>query len=136
MSSNSLSEARKYLQGALTQGLPKDWVITDIEKAGDTFRKLTVTYEQGDIVANISGGELPPGVIGLEFTLNLITPEKDGDKAMTRLGEAAVELAFLLDSLPQLVWDNGSRFRLESGESGYRFPITVLVTYSPAPEEE
>jgi hypothetical protein len=49
-----------------------------------------------------------------------------------------MDLCFLLDAFPQITWSTGSRLRLETGETAYRFPITVLSTYTPsiAPEEE
>lgn len=136
MSSNSLAQARAYIHESLEELLPDDFQVLDIEKAGDTFRKLTATYEQGDITSQISGGELPRGVVGVEFVLTLIAPEKQGEAGVSRVSSAVMDLVFALDHMESIAWTTANRVRLSTGESAYRLPITYLATYHPTTEEQ
>lgn len=135
-SESVLNQLTAALTAALTAVLPTDWSIRDAE--ADTGHSLDVVlyYEQGDLVTTINGGAVPPGHVGVEYTLTLTAPETDPQKGTGRVTNAAMDLLPALDTLSDLYWDRAEKVRLNTGETAYRLPVVHLSTYTPTPTPE
>lgn len=118
------------LEDALREALPTDWRIQDAEAKVTKSLGIVLFYEQGNLSNEVSGTQMPPGHVSVDFMLTLTAPENDPVKGTRAVTSALLELLPALDGLEDLFWGpTAEKIRLESGETAYRIPTTFLSTY-------
>lgn len=119
------------LEAYLKPLLPQKWRIQNANKPAGKVTGVALTYLQRDVSADAVGGtQIPVGTLGVGFDLQLSTPETDTTKGFARLTTEVLHLFRALDQSPYVSWSNAERGVLETGESTYTIPVTVLTTYN------
>lgn len=136
MDSDAINTLTADLAAALKAALPADWSIWDAEGPAGHALGVVLYYEQGDLVTTINGGPVPPGCVGVEYTLTLTAPETDPEKGTATATAAAMDLLPALDGLSDLYWDRAQKMRLPTGETAYRLAVVYLSTYRATPTPE
>lgn len=134
MSSNVRADALTgHLVSTLTAALPTRWKIRDAEAKPVKALGIVLFFEQLDFHSEVNGEELPRGFVGVDYMLTLTSPEANVTKATKAVTDALLELLPALDEMPDLYWSDAEKQRLETGETAYRLPVTLISRYTPEP---
>lgn len=120
----------------LTASLPGGWKVRAAEAKAVTSLGIVLYWEQGDLVTTINGAPVPPGHVGVEYTLTLAAPEQDPEKGTTTVTNAVVSLLPALDAMSNLYWDRAEKVRLDTGETTYRLAVVNLSSYHTTTEPD
>lgn len=120
----------------LKASLPGGWKVRAAEAKATTSLGVVLYWEQGDLVTTINGGPVPPGHVGVEYTLTLAAPEQDPEKGTTTVTNAVVSLLPALDAMSNLYWDRAEKVRLDTGETTYRLAVVNLSSFRTTTEPD
>ncbi|KQQ65194.1 hypothetical protein [Microbacterium sp. Leaf320] len=118
------------LVAALTAALPTEWRIQPAEEGMTESLATVLLYEQGDIVTSINGGPVPPGHVGVEFTLTIAAPELEPVKGIVTATDAVIPLLVALDGLDSVYWDSATKGIFATGETIYRLEVVSLSRFT------
>lgn len=120
-----------HLTTTLKAALPKTWRIADAEASAANALGIVVYYEQGDLHTTVTNERLPAGFAGVDFSLTLTAPGDDPVKGTRTVTAALLDLLPALDRIEDLYWGpTAEKVRLETGETTYRIPTTLITNYT------
>ncbi len=128
--SSSLQTVTTDIQEFLREAAPESWRVDSVLNVlGNVQTPLVLTWQFMGVTTEMGANFKGTEYIGAEFMLTLFTNQKDLTKALAALNTALPELLPVLDASPDLSWETAEYAVMDTGESAYRIPITVLCTY-------
>jgi hypothetical protein len=131
-SENVLKEVREHLKETIKPSLPTRWRIFPTLTAPAKLTNPAVYFEFTSVANEVGGKPIGAGYVAAEFELAVIIPETAGAKAEDNADAAVLSLIQALDNAEGLFWGpSATKLRLESGQLGWRIPVTVLTSTVP-----
>lgn len=131
-SKNVLREVRLFLRDTMKPSLPTRWRIFPTLTAPEKLAVPAVYMEFTEVATEIAGKPLGAGNVAAVFELAVIVPESATPKAEDAADVAVLNLIRALDTTEGLFWGpTATKVRLESGQLGWRIPVTVLTSTVP-----
>jgi len=131
-SKNVLREVRQHLKDTIKPKLPTRWRVFPTLTAPAKLTVPAVYVEFTEVSNEVAGKPLAAGRVAASFELAVIIPETAGARAEDNADAAVLSLIQALDNSDQLFWGpSATKLRLESGQLGWRIPVTVLTSTVP-----
>lgn len=133
-SSNVLRTVREHLKATIKPALPTRWRIFPSLTAPAKLTVPAVYFEFTDVSNEMGGKPLAAGNVAANFELAVIVPEGATPKAEDNADAAVLSLIQALDNSADLFWGpTATKLRLETGQLGWRVPVSVLTSTFPDP---
>ncbi|MGN7968031.1 hypothetical protein [Microbacterium sp. 22296] len=133
-SDNFLRTVRAHLKDAIKPNLPTRWRIFPTLTAPTKLAVPAVYFEFIEISNEMAGKALAVGNVAANFELAVIIPETATAKAEDNADAAVLDLIRALDNSDSLFWGpSATKVRLDSGQLGWRIPVSVLTSTHPEP---
>ena len=131
---NVLREVRAHLRDTIKPKVPARWRIFPTLEAPAKLSVPAVYFEFVEIANEIAGKPLAAGNVAAQIELAVIAPETATAKAEDAVDAAVLSLIQALDNSDSLFWGpSATKVRLESGQLGWRIPVSVLTSTHPEP---
>lgn len=114
---------RHVLKAALKPLLPRGWKIIPYQNNPDTPSSVVVMLK---LLRIARMEEAPDGAHTLEFTVTIISPHDDIEKAEDALDDQVLELTFALDTLG-ILWTAAEKV-IASDRLAYDITVTLVST--------
>jgi hypothetical protein len=95
--------SREQLVDLLRPLLPKTWKLVPFSRGLDTPSQVTVMVHA---TAIRDAPAAPQGALETEFTLSVIDPQTDPERAQGALDDEVLELIHALKAVPFLIWES------------------------------
>lgn len=131
-SENTLRTVREHLRSVIKPHLPARWRVFPTLTAPAKLAVPAIYFEFTEVANEVAGKGLAAGTLAANFELAVIIPETLGARAEDNADAAVLNLIRILDGADGLFWGpSATKLRLDSGQLGWRIPVTVLTSSDP-----
>lgn len=129
---NTLRTIRLHLRDTIKPKVPTRWKIFPTLTAPEKLAVPAVFFEFTEVANVMAGKPLAAGTVAANFELAIIVPEGATARAEDAADAAVLNLITTLDSSDSLFWGpSATKVRLETGQLGWRIPVSVLTSTVP-----
>lgn len=119
-----MTTAREQLAAVLAPLLPTDWKLIPYQDSVDTLSDVTVMLKLASVEKHPSA---PLGAYLARFTITVVDPSQDPQKAEDRLDDELLALLAALDSLNNSLWSTAEKVLFQDRYLAYDIAMQVVT---------